>query len=494
MSEYSYFFDSVGVDRVYNTDQEVDWLYQHINRKDGVLQQLDSALALTVGSYQAIVAAGVAALNGRIYVNTASLTLGLAAVTSSYKRIDVIVIRFDKTTNRLANAMVIQGTQTTGTPSAPSTTSADVLVGQVLIDNTTGSPTFTPTDQRNMRQSALDFLPDNDANLAANSATRFATQQAVKAYIDRGLTVVVGSGLTGDSLATIVTAARSGLWTFATGATNTPEGTATGTWFYSYEGTAVFGFLTAVKQGTLDVYCNVRAGSAWGGFFRQDTPPIETVIRIGPGDATPASLYPNTTWTDVSYEEEGCVLRVGTSVIGKSLTQGGKVRPGTFTVTVASGVPTVAFVYGGDAGFYPASTTIPLTLVGACTTQWTGTATTNASGQITAVTQTIAGVGYLSGGSASGGAGANFVLSGSQAVIVYDGYSRVADSFMGHYHSGAPFPQTGMTQNGSAAPYSWSGGTTNTTGPVTDGAVGTPRTSAETTGAYAPAKKYRRTA
>lgn len=152
MSEISYFFDSSGAGVNYYTSSQVaDWLYQAMGRPVGVFGGLDNSLnPSTSGSLNSTYNTGVATFGGRIYKNTASLPLTHAAPTSGYRRIDAVVVRFDNSTALAANLTIISGTEKNdGSQVAPSINSAtDVLVSNVLIDNSAGSNTTTVTDKR----------------------------------------------------------------------------------------------------------------------------------------------------------------------------------------------------------------------------------------------------------------------------------------------------------------------------------------------------------
>jgi|GEM_PF-5938019 hypothetical protein len=165
MAEISYFFESSGTGvNYYNTNQIADWMYQALGRPSGVLSGLDNALApTTTGALNSTYNTGVATLAGRIYKNTTSLALTHTAPTSGYKRIDLVVVRFDDTTNLSANLTIIPGTQSnTGGQTAPSPLATDISIAQVLIDGTNSNLT-TVTDVRTLLYGSA-LAPQHDTN------------------------------------------------------------------------------------------------------------------------------------------------------------------------------------------------------------------------------------------------------------------------------------------------------------------------------------------
>lgn len=205
--------------------------------------------------------------------------------------------------------------------------------------------------------------------------------------------------------------------------------------------------------------------------------PIGDVIFQGPNDADPATLYPGTTWDDVSWEEANMTRRTAGDLAGARFTG----VPAHLAVSVTGGVPTVSITNGGSGYLSGGSGTITLTLVGTCTTQATRTATVT-SGVVTAINVVAAGAGYTSG-----------------AIAIYDGVVGHGDLTQRHYH----VPLTFANFHGGPNVASASGGsgvlspnTVNaTTGAQTsDGANGTARSGAETSGSWVVVNKWRRTA
>lgn len=141
--------------------------------------------------------------------------------------------------------------------------------------------------------------------------------------------------------------------------------------------------------------------------------PIDDVIFQGPNDADPATLYPGTTWDDVSWEEANMTRRTAGDLAGARFTG----VPAHLAVSVTGGVPTVSIINGGSGYLSGGSGTITLTLVGTCSTQATRTATVT-NGVITAINTLVAGAGYTSG-----------------KVAVYDGVAGHGDLTQGHKHT-----------------------------------------------------------
>lgn len=140
--------------------------------------------------------------------------------------------------------------------------------------------------------------------------------------------------------------------------------------------------------------------------------PIGDVIFQGPNDADPATLYPGTTWDDVSWEEANMTRRTVGDLAGARFAG----VPAHLAYTVTGGVPTVTITNGGSGYLSGGSGTITLTLTGTCTTQATRTATVS-SGVITAINVVAAGAGYASG-----------------KVAVYDGVAGHGDLLQQHDH------------------------------------------------------------
>jgi hypothetical protein len=211
------------------------------------------------------------------------------------------------------------------------------------------------------------------------------------------------------------------------------------------------------------------------------TPPVGFVYFQGTNDADPATLYPNTTWDDVSWEEANTTRRTIGSLAGARFTG----VPAHLAVSVTGNVPSITITNGGSGYLSGGNGTITLTVVGTCTTQATRTATVT-SGVITAINVVAAGAGYTSG-----------------AVAVYDGVARYADMVQGHIFrsislegaseiKGSYSVASGSVYNVPAI--AGTGKSVIATNISTDGTNGTPRIGAQTSSPWSAVTKWRRTA
>jgi hypothetical protein len=206
--------------------------------------------------------------------------------------------------------------------------------------------------------------------------------------------------------------------------------------------------------------------------------PIGVVYFQGPNDIAPATLYPGTTWTNVSWEEANMTRRTAGDLAGARFTG----VPAHLAVSVTGGVPTVSITNGGSGYLSGGSGTITLTLVGTCSAQAKRTATVT-SGVVTAINVVAAGAGYTSG-----------------KIAIYDGVVGHGDLTQGHYHNveapstiyntlatGASFGGKLPADRATSNPYT-------ATNPITDGTNGIHRYGSETSGAWTTVIKWRRTA
>lgn len=205
--------------------------------------------------------------------------------------------------------------------------------------------------------------------------------------------------------------------------------------------------------------------------------PIGSVYFQGPNDADPATLYPGTVWDDVSWEEANLTRRTAGDLAGARFTG----IPAHLAYSVTSGVPTVSIINGGSGYLSGGNGTLTLTLVGACTTQATRTATVT-NGVITAITTGVAGGGYTAG-----------------KFAIYDGVVGHGDLFQIHGHTITDDTSSAIQRttvaSGSGATVIAAGGVNypiRATTPNSTGGVGFVRSGAETTGAYAVTNKFRR--
>lgn len=120
MAINSYFFDAIlndGVyDRIYNSDDVTSYLDKLVG--NGVFPNPSTQLQVTAGTgMNVIVAAGQGWINGHKMVNTAALTLAIAAADVILDRIDAVVFYCDYT-QRTMGISVKTGTASSA-PSAP---------------------------------------------------------------------------------------------------------------------------------------------------------------------------------------------------------------------------------------------------------------------------------------------------------------------------------------------------------------------------------------
>jgi len=203
-------------------------------------------------------------------------------------------------------------------------------------------------------------------------------------------------------------------------------------------------------------------------------PPIGFVYFQGPHDAVPGTLWADSTWEDVTYEEADLVRRCAGALAGTIFSG----VPARLTATVVSGVPAISIISGGTGYLSGGSGTIPLAVVGACTTPMVATATVT-NGVLTMINVTTPGAGYTSG-----------------KLAVYDGVVGHGDLLQGHRHLPLSWPPFIVAQAGSGGTGTGASRVTNaTTGdPVTDTGNGNVRLGAETSGAWLSVTKWRRTA
>lgn len=226
------------------------------------------------------------------------------------------------------------------------------------------------------------------------------------------------------------------------------------------------GWDTALAANASDLAAALAAGKGWL--------PVGAVYFRGPHDSAPSALYYGT-WADVSYEEADLGRRVVGNMAGAMF--GG--TPARLSVSVAAGVPSISIVSGGTGYLSGGSGSINLIIAGACTTQMIANATVTA-GVLTAINVTQAGAGYTSG-----------------ALQVYDGVVGRGDLVQRHVHeSGHQRVGTfvgGSTRTKGDFSSATSGACSLTDYPISDGANGTHRSGAETSGPWIAVTKYRRT-
>lgn len=141
------FFNSVNGDRKYNADTMSEF-YTGIC-SPGVFQSVDNGLAVSAGTgLNVSVATGRAIVQKHWLKNDAALTLAISAASTTYARIDAVVIRFNSN-NRNITIAVKDGTPS-ASPSAPSMTRAGGVYEMALayVNVAAGATSVTVTDKR----------------------------------------------------------------------------------------------------------------------------------------------------------------------------------------------------------------------------------------------------------------------------------------------------------------------------------------------------------
>lgn len=175
MAETSFGFNSAGTapgDRAYSASDYMAWLDTHFGGNSGVVAGFGNNLNVTsLGSYNIQVDSGGAVYIGYTYKNDSALTKTLTTLAATYKRYDRIVVRFDPSISRSAVAYVITGTASTGTPSVPALGSTDIALATIYVDNSSGTPIFTVTDNRAYRSIPVADFNITTAKLANGAVT-----------------------------------------------------------------------------------------------------------------------------------------------------------------------------------------------------------------------------------------------------------------------------------------------------------------------------------
>ena len=147
MAVTSGYFNSVNGDRKYNADQMSEYFEGIIN--EGVCQHIDGGLAVTAGTGLSVsVAAGKAFIGQKWIRNDAALTLTIGAASTSYARIDAVVVRRNNST-RTCEIAVKSGTPA-ASPEAPSMTRTDATYEMALayVNVAANATSVTVTDKR----------------------------------------------------------------------------------------------------------------------------------------------------------------------------------------------------------------------------------------------------------------------------------------------------------------------------------------------------------
>ena len=112
-------------------------LYASFIGEDSYITKTGTQFEATIQSNNSIkIDSGDAVINGRHFWISAddSEIVTINSGTSGYNRIDLICIQYEKGTNGVESGslVVIQGTETSGTPTAPDYTDGDILSGATL--------------------------------------------------------------------------------------------------------------------------------------------------------------------------------------------------------------------------------------------------------------------------------------------------------------------------------------------------------------------------
>lgn len=169
MAEKSLFWNALpnkdyptGYDRNYNADDISDWLA--IVLSTGVIKT-DNALKVTAGGGMSLsVAAGRACINGKPYTNDTALTLTVpTAPTGSENRVDLVVLRFDKTVAvRNTSIVYITGTGSTVPAIKRNLTYYDLVLAKITV-----APSATSINAGDID----DLRGDNDSTVTTESGT-----------------------------------------------------------------------------------------------------------------------------------------------------------------------------------------------------------------------------------------------------------------------------------------------------------------------------------
>jgi len=194
MAESSFFFTSSGGDRKYTSANFATFFYELTQRGEGVIKSIDNELQVTnPGTLSVDINTGTSVKRGYLYNNSTSLNKALDAVTSGSQRIDRIVTRVDLTA-RTMSIVIVKGTES-ASPSVPSIDgTTDVLLAKILINNTSGTPVYTVTDERVYRtaiasiggMTAADALSGVTPSTVGKSMLSAADKPAQQALVTAG--------------------------------------------------------------------------------------------------------------------------------------------------------------------------------------------------------------------------------------------------------------------------------------------------------------------
>jgi len=330
MAESSFFFTSSGGDRKYTSGNFATFFYELTQRGEGVIKSIDNELQVTnPGTLSVNINTGTSVKRGYLYNNSTSLNKALDAVTSGSQRIDRIVTRVDLTA-RTMSVVIIKGTES-ASPSAPSIDgTTDVLLAKILVNNTSGTPVYTVTDERVYRtaiasiggMTAADALSGVTPSTVGKSMLSAADQAAQQALVTAGAVGI--AALNATSLSTVTG--------FKAADTANVAGTTPGT-----RG------LTALSQAT-----TLDADSV-GGLSASVLAPIGSISLFG-GPTSPPTGWLSCDGSSLSRSTYSSLF----GVLVKSI--------GTFTVTLATpGVFTLTAhgLTSGDGVYFTTTGSLP---------------------------------------------------------------------------------------------------------------------------------------
>jgi len=330
MAESSFFFTSSGGDRKYTSGNFATFFYELTQRGEGVIKSIDNELQVTnPGTLSVNINTGTSVKRGYLYNNSTSLNKALDAVTSGSQRIDRIVTRVDLTA-RTMSVVIIKGTES-ASPSAPSIDgTTDVLLAKILVNNTSGTPVYTVTDERVYRtaiasiggMTAADALSGVTPSTVGKSMLSAADQAAQQTLITAGAVGI--AALNATSLST-VTGFKAADTANVAGTTPGARG------------------LTALSQAT-----TLDADSV-GGLSASVLAPIGSISLFG-GPTSPPTGWLSCDGSSLSRSTYSSLF----SVLVKSI--------GTFTVTLATpGVFTLTAhgLTSGDGVYFTTTGSLP---------------------------------------------------------------------------------------------------------------------------------------
>ena len=107
-----------------------------VGKSDCVLKYGDDFALTMASANSATLGTGVGMVGGRRFWNQAPTSLTIQSGTQGQKRNDLVVARYEKTSEGIESIMpvVIKGTPTTGTPADPEVTANDLKLWRVPLD------------------------------------------------------------------------------------------------------------------------------------------------------------------------------------------------------------------------------------------------------------------------------------------------------------------------------------------------------------------------